>query len=213
MIEKLKNKALEMNLKKSIIRFLIVSVLYVVLSAIFLHIGFQDKFDFWDSFVEGHGRSHYYYDYDWDDRWDLPDADDGFSYLQHGIFSGSDWALLAVCGIIGFALGIWYWVLCIAWAYRKACRLGSNHVLWVLAAVFFRIHAVIVLYLYGVLWGTCSECGMLKKRGAKYCDRCGNQLRKECVHCGHLINMDAKYCSNCGRRQDEGEDENDDSLN
>lgn len=41
-----------------------------------------------------------------------------------------DIVLIVGCGIIGMALCIWYWLLCIILAYRKSSRMGVNSEFW-----------------------------------------------------------------------------------
>lgn len=100
---------------------------------------------------------------------------------------------------------IWYWMLCVICAYRKSYRMGINSAIWVLAAVFFHIGAVAVLYFYAMVKGTCENCGRLKNNHGKFCDRCGKSLKKECSQCGQVVDVKAGYCSNCGKKLHKGE--------
>lgn len=100
------------------------------------------------------------------------------------------------------ALGIWYCLLVIAWAYRKAYRMGVNGRLAVLAA-FFNYAAVAALY--GMLKGTCANCGRVRCGNENFCDRCGSHLKKECPQCRQEVDRSPAYCSNCGNKLDEEE--------
>ena len=117
--------------------------------------------------------------------------------------SWGDLAIFAGCAMAGTAMGIWYWILVIIWAYRKAYRLGINGRLAALAALFFNLAAVMVLYLYGILKGTCKNCGRVRSGDGNFCDRCGNPLKKECPNCGKEVDALSAYCSNCGKKLDE----------
>lgn len=112
-------------------------------------------------------------------------------------------ALLTGCAVIGAGMGIWYWILVMAWAYRKAYRMGVNSRLAVLAALFFNLAAVAALYFYGILKGSCTNCGRVRRGKGKFCDRCGSPLKKECPQCGQEVDVSSAYCSNCGKKLDE----------
>lgn len=120
--------------------------------------------------------------------------------------SGGDFALLAVCAAAGAALGAWYWILVMIWSYRKAYRIGVNGRLAVLAALFFNLAAVAALYLYGMLKGTCANCGRVRSRSGKFCVRCGRSLKKECPQCRQEVDVLSAYCRYCGRKLDETEE-------
>ena len=116
-----------------------------------------------------------------------------------------DLALIAGCGIIGAGLALWYWLLCMIWAYRKSKRMGVSSALWVLAAVFFNLAAIAALYFYAVLKGTCNQCGRIRPGSSKYCDRCGKSFGKECPDCGQTVDIKADYCGNCGKKLSEAD--------
>lgn len=129
-----------------------------------------------------------------------------FEKLWEGQYlSTGDIVLIAGCGIIGVALAVWYWLLCMIWAYRKSYRMGVNSGLWVLATLFFNLATIAVLYLYATLKGTCDSCGRIRTADGKYCDRCGKLLKKECPDCGQTVDAKAEYCRNCGKKLNEGQ--------
>ena len=98
-------------------------------------------------------------------------------------------------------LGIWYWLLVMIWAYR----MGVNGRLAVLAALFFNLAAVTALYLYGILKGTCENCGRVRSKGGRFCDRCGSPFKKECPQCRQKVDGASIYCPNCGEKLDKTE--------
>ena len=127
-----------------------------------------------------------------------------FEKLCEGQYlSAADIALIAGYGIIGVVLAVWYWLLCMIWAYRKSHRMGVNSALWVLATLFFNLATIAVLYLYAILKGTCDSCGRIRTADGKYCDRCGKLLNKECPDCGQIVDAKAEYCRNCGKKLNE----------
>ncbi len=44
--------------------------------------------------------------------------------MKEAHLSTGDIALIAGCGIIGAGRALWYWLLCMVWAYRKSKRMG-----------------------------------------------------------------------------------------
>lgn len=125
------------------------------------------------------------------------DLEDIYRFFRPSL---GDFTLLACCAAIEMALGIWYWLLGLIAAYRKAYRMGVNGSLAVLGALFFNLAAVAVLYLYGMLKGTCVNCGRVRSGNGKFCDRCGRPLKKECPQCRQEVDVSSAYCSNCGKK-------------
>lgn len=213
MLEKLKQRSIHLNLKKAVIIFIVTGLVLVSASSVAVYSNLRGKNIEWENIAESdleketeeinHGRK------DKSDlkgeRWEKEDdrerEDDAFDIAVEKLhLSMADIALMAGCGIIVIVLGIWYWLLCVIWAYRKSYRMGINSAIWVLAAVFFHIGAVAVLYFYAMLKGTCENCGRLKNNHGKFCDRCGKPLKKECPQCGQVVDVKVGYCSNCGKK-------------
>ena len=126
--------------------------------------------------------------------------------MEGQYFTTGDIVLITGCGMIGMVLAVWYWLLCMIWAYRKSYRMGVNSALWVLAALFFNLATIAVLYLYAIMKGTCDICGRIRTADGKYCDRCGKLLKKECPDCGQTVDVKASYCMNCGKKLSENKE-------
>lgn len=220
MFEKWKQKAIQMNLKKTVTSFVVVSVIFMLVSSGILYARFRDKIDTWEATVEdrrGYEKKENKWDYQTDDEQNMhSDPDEEYYgneqkekdeidfehiYMEMKLSVG-DVAILLGCVIIGVVLLIWYWILCMIWAYRKADRIGVNCAVWVLASFFFNLAAVALLYLWALLKGTCEKCGRIKNGGDKFCERCGAPLRQECPQCKQDIDTKAHYCSNCGQKLD-----------
>lgn len=219
MLEKWKQLAIQMNFKKAILVFLAVSFILVLGFSAALYGNFKDRTDQWESAVktsqeyqnEEKGDEH-------DDRNDFDGKDYGKEHSdrkaemeleqiwKEAHLSTGDIALIAGCGIIGAGLALWYWLLCMVWAYRKSKRMGINSVVWVLATFFFNLAAIAILYFYAVLKGTCDQCGRIRPEDSKYCDRCGKPFAKECPDCGQTVDIKADYCGNCGKKLNVDED-------
>lgn len=203
MLEKWKQRAIQMNFKKAVFVFFAVSFILVLGFSTALYGNFKDRTDQWESVVKT-DREHQNEEKgdEQDDRNDF----DGKDYRKETHLSTGDLALIAGCGIIGAGLALWYWLLCMVWAYRKSERMGVDSTLWVLAAFFFNLAAIAILYFYAVLKGTCDQCGRIRLDGGKYCDRCGKPFAKKCPGCGQTVDIKADYCGNCGKKLSEDED-------
>ena len=201
MIEKWEQRAIGMNFKKAVIIFLITAFALMIAGSAALYGNFQNRIANWEQISET-DREHGEEERDSKDREDM-DLEDIYGKFH---LSWGDLALLAGCAVAGVALGIWYWLLCLIAAYRKAYRMGVNGRLAVLAALFFNLAAVAALYLYAIWKGACANCGRVRGRTGKFCDRCGNPLKKECPQCKQEVDMSSAYCSNCGKNLNESED-------
>lgn len=218
MLEKWKQHAIQMNFKKAVLVFLAVSFILVLGFSAALYGNFKDRTAQWESDVK---TSREYRN---GEKGDEQDGRDDFDRKDYGRehsgrkeemeleqiweeahLSTGDLALIAGCGIIGAGLALWYWLLCMVWAYRKSKRMGVSSALWVLAAFFFNLATIAVLYFYAVLKGTCSQCGRIRPGSSKYCDRCGKPFGKECPDCGQTVDIKADYCGNCGKKLSEVE--------
>ncbi len=222
-MEKWKNKGLKVNLKKSFLIFFITGILAVLAGSGVLAFRFKDRFKEMKSTCseeerdqkgkyasEGNGEENgkeYVTgkDGEWNretgkrEEWKKEKEHD-WEDLQ---LSKTDIALIAGCGIIGIGLGIWYWILCMLWALQKAERLGVRSCLWVVGTFFFNLAAIVALYLFGYLRGTCSKCGKVRIKEGRFCSRCGAALKQICPKCGHEEEKNCIYCSQCGVKLEE----------
>lgn len=193
MLEKWKQRAIQMNFKRAVIIFVVISFILMLGGSAALYGRFKGRANQWESAVKT-------------DRESEPEAkpEIEFEKLCEGQYlSAVDIVLIAGCGIIGGVLAVWYWLLCMIWAYRKSHRMGVNSALWVLATLFFNLATIAVLYLYAILKGTCDICGRIRTADGKYCDRCGKLLNKKCPDCEQIVDAKAEYCRNCGKKLNE----------
>lgn len=208
MIEKWKQRAIHMNFKKAVIIFLITCLVLMISVPAVLYGNFQNRITEWEQ-VEEKGREHREREKFTQEGEKLSREDDEKDLEEiHRYFrlSWGDFALLAGCVVIETVLGIWYWILVMLWAYRKAYRMGINGGLALLAALFFNIAAVGALYLYGFLKGTCAICGRVRSGNGRFCGRCGSPLKRECPQCGQETDASSAYCSNCGQKLQEDQE-------
>lgn len=218
MLGKWKQWAIKMNLRKAAIIFIIVSFVLAVASSVAVYSNFQGRFSEWEQFAEA-DRDHGKEEREYDEEHKFSSADQEYDgdfkerkekewedISKRVYLSVGDFALIAGCCIIGMVIGVWYWVLVMIAVYRKAYRMGVNTTLWMLAALVFNLTALVVLYLYAMRKGTCPNCGRGRSGSGKFCDRCGNLLKKECPQCRQVTDISSVYCSNCGKKFDEKEE-------
>ena len=231
-MERLKNKVLGMNLKKCVAVLAVVGVIFGVGAGIAAYWNFGGRIlqiaeyerqqkEEWRQNIEQYGkeageqqqmhergwRGHDGYYRKWDNQGrESEDGQYGYSdyeWEQAWNFSMGDRVLIGVLFGILLLLGAVYWLLCMAWAYQKADRLDSNRGLWTSAAMFFNLWAIMALYGYSLVNGTCTNCGRLKKRNEKYCSRCGTAYQQECSRCHASFQNGTKFCPNCGEAMKE----------
>lgn len=230
MLEKWEQKIIHMNFKKAAIVFLVTGFILALAVPAALYGNFRGRVTDWEQLGETdreHGEREQDFrengksesgdrerdgeqnkEQDGEYNRDLRESEerDKKETLGEFRFRWSDFALLAGCAVTGMALGIWYWLLVVIWAYRKAHRMGVNARLAALGALCFNLGAVAVLYLYGLVKGTCASCGRVRSGNEKFCVRCGNPLRKECPNCKQETELSSAYCGNCGSKLAENEE-------
>lgn len=209
MLEKWKRKAMQMNFKKAVIYFLIISLIFAVVVPVTVYFNFENRINEFDMNVEK-DREHENENNDAEKKYKLEDEEQKVVEHKETEHSQDEWnlsfkdsAIIVGCGLIGIVLCIWYWILCIILAYRKSSRMGVNSKFWVLMTFLFNLAAIIILYLYAIWKGTCKNCGRIKMKGSKFCIRCGEPLKRECQYCKQIVDINAAYCSNCGKKLDD----------
>lgn len=221
-MERLKNKVLNLNLKKSFVVLVIVGAIFGVGSGIALHQKFGDRIlqieeydkqqkEEWLQSLEQYnreaGEQSQVLEWEWHDHddyygdWDYEHLDNEWEQMLN--ISTGDKVLLGLLSGIGLLLCAVYWLLCMVWAYQKADRMGSNKELWTIATFFLNFWVILVMYGYSFVNGTCKNCGRLKKRNEKYCSHCGAAYQQECRHCHASLQKDSNFCPNCGKAMKE----------
>lgn len=46
----------------------------------------------------------------------------------------------------------------------------------------------------------CPDCGATIMPEARFCSKCGKEVRKECSRCKHINNYKNEYCEQCGNK-------------
>lgn len=146
---------------------------------------------------EWHGEWSIRGDHNWDSVYS------GINFKQNMNLTTGDKVLAGV--VLGIS-GIWgmaYWLLCMVWAYQKANKTGCKKALWVILTLFFNMWAIIALYIYTSVKGTCKKCGYLRQKNENYCSNCGNEYQRKCDKCGAIVSTEAAFCWNCGQSMKE----------
>lgn len=208
MLEKVRNHALGMNFKKHFLICIILGVIALAGFSVASHVVFSREEAAWEQQMQSqqsssssnnnsstnkragrHGGR--------DDDWDSEEMWDNFDEPE---LSTADKVLMVSGGIVGAVLGIWYWILCMIWAYRKSRKMGVNSAIAVWGTFFFNLIAIAVLYVYGWIRGTCYHCGKIRHKGELYCARCGAPFTRDCPNCGKPVDIHDVYCPHCGER-------------
>ncbi len=101
----------------------------------------------------------------------------------------------ALCALIALS----YWLLIMAWLYQAASKASMNRTLWTILGLFFNLAAVIAFLIVRSLQMVCPICGTYQKPAA-FCRACGAPLQIKCSECGVLVDEKDIYCFCCGKR-------------
>lgn len=113
---------------------------------------------------------------------DIMDPDQFEHMIEDGKYSGMNIVSIVSTGIAVIFFVVWYWILCLMWTYKRTHVLGIPSRIWVWATFFFNFIAMIALYIYAAVKGTCPDCGSELPIGAKYCSGCGKSLQESKKH-------------------------------
>lgn len=120
MLEKWKQKAIQMNLRKAVICFIVTSFVLIIASSAAVYGNFQSRMNEWEKITEA-DKEHEEGEKDFDDekRSDFSDREHDGDFKERKekdwediskrlYLSAGDLALIAGCGIIGMVAGVWY---------------------------------------------------------------------------------------------------------
>lgn len=212
-MNKLQSKIMDMDFKKMAKRFIVLSLIIVIVGgiltglmfrtqiseAITYHQTYENSRENWIQ-KDNEENTRYNGEYREDNRWEhgYKKAD----FFESGQFTvptvGAQIVLFtyaALCALIGLV----YWLLVMAWLYQAAFRASMNRTLWTILGLFFNLAAVIAFLIVRSMQTVCPSCGTYQKAGA-FCRACGVPLQIECIECGVLADGKDKYCSNCGKQ-------------
>lgn len=196
-MKKYKEKVLNCNLKKYFAIWLVAAAIFCVALGTTASLGYTDQMRTLKTTVEqrvAHGHHDQI----------AASKNDGTSKAGQSMnLTTTDKVVAGSFAGAAAVLGVAYWLLCIAWAYRKSYKLGKGVRLWTVMTIFFNLCAIAAMYIWAGVMGTCDECGHIKGRDDQYCSRCGNRFVKDCSKCGAVVPAKSKYCTACGNKLDQ----------
>lgn len=211
-MNKLQAGIMNMNFQKTAKRFIILSLIIVILGGVLTGLMFRTQIgeaityhQTYENNTDNESRG----DYGGNDRYyseNRGDHESGHDYenadfFESGLFTkpsvGAEivfWVYAVLCALLALA----YWLLIMAWLYQAAAKASMNRTLWTILGLFFNLVAVIAFLIVRSLQAVCPSCGVYQK-AAEYCRVCGAPMKCKCAGCGTLVDVKDSYCSNCGR--------------
>lgn len=212
-MNKFQAKIMNMDFKKTIKRFILLSLIIVVLGGVLTGFMFRTQAGeaiTYHQAYENSDENEIQKDNEEDSRYDGENhegREQGHDYEGSGFFDLGQFtkpaigamitlfAYASLCALIVLA----YWLLVTAWLYQAASKAAMNRTLWTILGLFFNLAAVIAFLIMRSLQTVCPNCGTYQKSG-KFCHACGAPLQIKCTGCGALAGEKDIYCSHCGKR-------------
>lgn len=205
---KLQTKIMSMDFKKTAKRFILLSLVIVLLGGILTGFMFRTQISeavTWHQTYESNRGSedvrydgeHYYGDREREHEREY----EGPDFFESGQFTRPTVGAIAtfityvsLCGLLALA----YWLLIMAWLYQAASKADMNRTLWTILGLFFNLAAVIAFLIARSQQTVCPSCGAYQKSGV-FCRACGASLQMKCGECGTVVDGKAAYCPHCGK--------------
>lgn len=224
MLEKIKNKVMNLNYKKTAVRFVIISIAAILVcgtvSAVSLkkQIGEavsyhqtcekehdekeksdseqnqSEKNDYIAQVKSSDSQNHKSHKQNHKDD-DDDDFFDEANITEPSVFSKVS---LSVTAIVTAAAFLFYWLLTAAWLYKSAAKTSMNKAMWAVLGLIGNIATVIAFLITRSFLVRCPECGKYQQSG-KFCRNCGKELPFICKNCGGNIRKNDDFCHNCGK--------------
>lgn len=211
MSEKLKNKIMNIDYRKTAKIYIIISLILILtvgtISAISLKTQINEAISYCrsdelgsdkDENIESEKR-HYAHKFNSEEsekehNLDFEDiAEENFT--EPSLFSK---ICVGVLGVICFTVAVLYWLLIAGWLYKASAESSMNAVLWGVLGLICNLAAVILFMIVRSTYPVCTHCGKRQKHGS-YCRYCGNRLGVFCGNCGKKSDKKDLYCHNCGK--------------
>ena len=208
-MNKLQTKIMNADFKKITKRFLLLSLMIIVLGGLFTGFMFRTQI----------GEAITYHQTYENSRENQPQKDDaqydgenhkyregGHDYEEAGLFDSGQFTKTTIgAEIVSFSyaslcalIALSYWLLVMAWLYQASSKAALNRTVWTILGLFFNLAAVIAFLIIRSRQTVCPRCGTYQKPGT-FCRACGVRLEIKCAACGELIDEKDIYCSHCGR--------------
>lgn len=206
-MKKLNSVIMETNFKKFFKWFIVASLVVVILGSVATGVAFRTQISEAISYErtferEEDGFREYAEDEEWNEKTARQYAPGnqsvGVSFTEPStaakIIAG---AFGCLCVLIFAA----YWLSVVAWLYKAAVSSDMNRWFWPIAGLFANLATVILFLLArSVCRVKCPACGLLQKKSAKYCAKCGSRMQTNCPSCGENCAVGDLYCRACGSK-------------
>lgn len=195
-MNKVKSLILKTDYKKFFLRFIIVSLILLILGAVLVGLAFRTQISESISYAQHGGQGEYGF-HDHDDLFDWDWIDD----MPLTRPSTGALVILGVFGLLCLLILVVYWLAVAAWLYKAAVGAGMNHLIWPLAGLLCNLCAVVAfLVIRSITRQKCTSCGHWQRKRAVYCENCGAKQQMNCPYCGASIQVGASYCPSCGKK-------------
>lgn len=215
-MNKLQTKIMNMDFKKTAKRFILLSLVIIVLGGVLTGFMFRTQISEAITYHQTYENSRENSQqkdndenvrYDGEHYGDRGDRERGYDNEESDFFDSGQFTMPTVGAEIVFftyvsfcaLIALTYWLLVMAWLYRAAAKAAMNRTLWTILGLFFNLAAVIAFLIMRSLQTACPSCGTYQKAGI-FCRACGAPLQIKCTECGVLVEGKDAYCSHCGKR-------------
>ncbi|MBP3038867.1 zinc ribbon domain-containing protein [Bacillaceae bacterium Marseille-Q3522] len=209
-MNKLQSKIMNMDFKKTAKRFIVLSLIIVIVGGILTGLMFRTQISEAITYHQTYENSRenrmqeettrYNEEYREDGQWEHGfEKADFFESVPFTVPTVGAQIVLFTYAVLCALIGLVYWLLVMAWLYQAAFRASMNRTLWTILGLFFNLAAVVAFLIVRSLQTVCPSCGTYQKAGA-FCRACGVPLQIKCTECGVLADGKDKYCSNCGKQ-------------
>lgn len=213
-MNKLQNRIMNLNFKKTVKRFVLAALLIVILGGAAVGVVYrtqiQEAITYHQTYTgenggktqEARGQSvngNYDNDFEKENGRAREFENAGFfDSAQITEPSAGAKVILGVYGLLCLLIGISYWLLIAAWLDRAAEECAMSGFLWAVLGIFFNLAAVLAFLLLRSRKAICHHCGRRQSR-AEYCRVCGVPMQLTCSECGTVTGLGDAYCSHCGK--------------
>lgn len=210
MLEKLKNKIMNVNYKKTAKIYIIISLILILsvgaISAVSLRTQINEVISYCRSYEQSSDKDdniqsdkHHYahrikieesdkkHDFEISDIYEE-------NFTEPSLFSK---ICVAVLGMICSIVAVIYWLLIAGWLYKASAESSMNAVLWGVLGLIGNLGTVILFMIVRSTYPVCTSCKKRQKHG-NYCRYCGNKLSILCSTCSEKADKNDLYCHNCG---------------
>lgn len=213
-MNKTKTWVLQMNFQKLFKRFLLISLVVMILGGVLVGVSFRTQISEGISYVRQSEQEEDRFEVDAEKQTDRPEDDyfkrgDHHDYREYDFFEHipitkpSFGAKIILCAFVCLCCLIFvvYWLIIASCLYQAAVLADMNGFLWLLAELCGNLFvAILFILVRSVIRKKCVACEKWQQVKANYCAYCGTQLYEKCPVCGEMCANSDQYCFVCGNR-------------